>query len=106
MTALDAINLVRKNHCQEAIETYAQRAFIYGFAGEPAPPAPISLSASTNKNQQGTHYKTRAEKKEGKKQRKARRTAFKEKVKEAQGRGVTRLADFETNGFYWQCKSC
>src|SRR3990167_437555 len=105
MTALDAINLVRKNHCQEAIETYAQRAFIYGFAGEPTPPAPVSLSASTNKNQ-GTKYKTRAEKKEGKKQRKARRIAFREKVKEAQGRGVTRLADFETNGFYWQCKSC
>ena len=104
--AAEAIGMVRDNHCKEAIETYSQRAFIYGFAGEKAPEPPPSLSASTSTNQSGPKYKTRAEKKEAKKQRKARKVAFREKVRQAKNLGTFRLADFETHGINWQCRNC
>jgi hypothetical protein len=107
LKAEEAVKRVRSDYCLEAVESYEQRAFVYLWAGEPAPKR-IYATTLTTKNWKASNdfkYKSKKEKKAAKKARRRRRREFEDLVQEAALSDVS-LETFEEDGSFWRCEEC
>lgn len=101
--AEEAIHRVRSRYCEKAVESYAQRAFVYKYSGETPPPMP-----ATPRPHPVTpiyHYKSRQEKRAAKRRRKQMRRDFKNLVESAKRAGVSRQ-ELEREAKFWRCTAC
>ncbi|KKL95945.1 hypothetical protein LCGC14_1849510 [marine sediment metagenome] len=114
LTAAEAMKEVWTRHCEQAIETYVQKKFIYEFNGEKAPPPPVSTYTSnfksgvTGKKAEGNKFKylSRKEKKKLKASRRRVRRELKDCVVSAVEAGVTSRKVLEADGKIWSCGKC
>jgi len=114
ITADEAMKAVWTRHCEQAIETYIQRKFIYEFNGEraPSPPPSTYMSNVTTpsgvKKEGGNKFKylSHKEKKRLKASRRRTRVELKECVTAALAAGVTTRKVLEEDGKLWTCGKC
>ncbi len=113
MTAVEAMKAVWSRHCESAIETYAQKKFIYEFNGERAPafstPAASNLNSGVTKpTPKPNNYQSssKLKRKELKSARRRTRVEIKACVTDAITTGVTSRKVFEEDGTIWMCSKC
>lgn len=114
LTATEAMKAVWARHCEQAIETYVQKKFIYEFNGEKPPPPPVSTYGSGTgtsgvkgvKRNSKYKYLSRKEKKQLKSSRKKNRRMLRDCVTEAVAAGIKSRKVLEEGGRLWGCERC